>query len=197
MKIIRAANCRTSPWKNGGGSTTEIAVGPIDASLDNFDWRVSMARVASDGPFSEFPGIDRTLAIINGNGLALTIGHRTAFTIDRGSAPANFPGDVPTSARLIAGEILDLNVMSRRGRFSHRLRRVRKPTSLDFAECDIAIAIACEGTAVLKSQNQSVALDRGDAVIIGHASDEPFELVPTALSDCYLVELREHSDQPG
>ena len=64
MKIIRARDCRTTPWKNGGGSTTEIAVEPSGASLDTFAWRISVARVAADGPFSEFPGIDRTLAVL-------------------------------------------------------------------------------------------------------------------------------------
>ena len=37
-----------------------------------------MARVASDGPFSEFPGIDRTLAVVKGSGLVLTIGDSRA-----------------------------------------------------------------------------------------------------------------------
>jgi environmental stress-induced protein Ves len=46
------------PWKNGGGETTEIAVFPDGAGLSDFDWRVSMARVDGDGPFSSFPGIE-------------------------------------------------------------------------------------------------------------------------------------------
>ncbi len=51
MQILRASDHRVMPWKNGGGSTTEIAVFPIDSGLDAFDWRVSMATVAADGPF--------------------------------------------------------------------------------------------------------------------------------------------------
>ena len=65
MKIVRASEQRAMPWKNGGGITYEVAVFPaISPSLDDFDWRVSMARVAADGPFSLFPGIDRSLAIV-------------------------------------------------------------------------------------------------------------------------------------
>jgi uncharacterized protein len=52
MNIIRARDCRVMPWKNRRGSTTEIAVGSAGASLDAFDWRISMAHVAADGPFS-------------------------------------------------------------------------------------------------------------------------------------------------
>ena len=68
MRILRAESYRRMPWKNGGGETTEIAVSPEGAGLDDFDWRVSMARVESSGPFSLFAGIDRTLAILEGEG---------------------------------------------------------------------------------------------------------------------------------
>ena len=69
MQILRAANYKVMPWKNGLGSTTEIAIFPANAKLDDFDWRVSMAQVTSDGPFSSFPGIDRTLLVIDGAGI--------------------------------------------------------------------------------------------------------------------------------
>ena len=112
VKIVRAGECRTTAWKNGGGSTTEIAVAPPGASLDDFDWRVSMARVASDGPFSEFANIDRTLAILKGHGLSLAIGGAAPVMLDQNSEPIRFPGDMPTSARLLAGEIIDLKFTS-------------------------------------------------------------------------------------
>src|SRR5215467_2608211 len=96
VRIVRASECRTTAWKNGGGSTTEIAVAPPGASLDHFDWRVSMARVASDGPFSEFSGIDRTLAVVAGGGLFLTIGEAAPIVLDCNSDPISFAGDTPT-----------------------------------------------------------------------------------------------------
>ena len=85
---------------------------PPGASLDTFDWRISVASIATDGPFSKFPGIDRTLAVVKGKGLLLTIGSSTAVSLERGSDPIAFDGDVPTSAHLTQGEIIDLNVMS-------------------------------------------------------------------------------------
>ena len=57
---------RTMPWKNGGGSTTELAIFPEDAKLDHFIWRLSTASVNTAGPFSHFSQIDRTLAILSG-----------------------------------------------------------------------------------------------------------------------------------
>jgi len=71
MKIWHKQDYKTMPWKNGGGSTTELAVFPEGAGLDEFYWRLSMAQVSSDGAFSHFAQIDRTLAILTGQGLVL------------------------------------------------------------------------------------------------------------------------------
>src|SRR5580704_9253002 len=76
MRLLPAGQHRRMPWKNGGGETTEIAVAPEGAGLDALDWRVSMARVATDGPFSAFPSIDRTLSVLAGVGIALAIAGR-------------------------------------------------------------------------------------------------------------------------
>ncbi|HEX9468193.1 MAG TPA: HutD family protein [Bradyrhizobium sp.] len=192
MKVIRAVDCRTTPWKNGGGSTTEIAAEPSGASLDTFDWRVSMAKVASDGPFSEFPGIDRTLAVIKGSGLLLTIGSNAPVTVEPGSDPVHFAGDIATSARLIAGEITDLNVMTRRGRFSHRLLRIPESVSCDFDGHNIAVVLPLDSGAAVTSKRDVAALDHGDAAILVRERDTCFRIAPVGTSGCYLVLLREH-----
>ena len=44
MQIIRFAGCKVTPWKNGGGVTTELATDPPGAALDAFNWRLSLAR---------------------------------------------------------------------------------------------------------------------------------------------------------
>jgi environmental stress-induced protein Ves len=123
MRVLRAADHKVMPWKNGGGSTTEVAAFPKGAGLDDFGWRLSMASVTVDGAFSAFPGIERTLAVLEGEGIALDVAGRGTLTVTRDGAPASFPGDAPTVGRLLGGPILDLNAMSRRGRFTHRLTR--------------------------------------------------------------------------
>jgi uncharacterized protein len=197
LKIIRAADCRTTRWKNGSGSTTEIAVEPPDASLESFDWRISMARVASDGPFSEFPGIDRTLAVVSGSGLQLSIDGKSPVTLDHGSDPIRFPGDVATSARLLSGEITDLNVMSRRQRFSHRLLRAQNPISSDFGDDDIAVVISLNGETQLSTVAKTASLDHGDAAVLARTTDLSFKITAPNSGDCYLILLRERCDQPG
>ena len=122
-RLLRSAYYRRMPWKNGGGETVEIAVFPEDAALADFGWRVSMATVASDGPFSVFPGIDRTLAVLSGDGMDLSIEGIGERLLTPDSAALAFPADAPTTARLTGGPITDLNVMTRRGRFAHRMSR--------------------------------------------------------------------------
>jgi uncharacterized protein len=194
VDIVRARDCRTMPWKNGGGSTTEIAARPPGVSLETFDWRISMARVASDGPFSVFAGVERTLAVVAGRGLVLTIGDRAPVTLAAGSPPVSFDGDTPTAARLLAGEITDLNIMTRRGRFSHRLTQFQRPMRGDFADRDdIAVVVALNGGATVASDRETAKLDHGDAAILARARDSGYLVTPGSGSDCYLILL---SEQP-
>lgn len=125
IHLLPPAAFRHMPWKNGLGVTIEIAAGPEGASLDAIDWRVSMARVETAGPFSLFPGIDRTLAVLEGQSLTLEIAGRNPVRLDQDSAPYAFPADVATFGTPDAGGILDLNVMTRRGRWRHRVRRAQ------------------------------------------------------------------------
>ncbi len=190
MHIIRANTCRVVPWKNGGGSTTEVAVSPCGASTDGFDWRISMARVASDGPFSHFAGIDRTLTVIKGRGLVLTVADRAPVELATESEPVSFPGDAPTSARLTDGEIIDLNVMTRRGRFTHDVLRVTQARSFDVADGDIAIALSLDDHTLIATNQQSERLDHGDAAMIPPGETTSVQISPAATALCYLILLR-------
>ena len=190
MQIIRAGSCRVTPWKNGGGSTTEIAVSPKGATFDDFDWRISMACVGSDGPFSIFPQIDRTLAVLSGRGMILTIDGRDPVTLTPESQPVAFPGDVPTSAELVAGDILDLNVMTRRGRFTHRLQRVAATATFDFDEWEIAVVLSVKGRVQLTGGAETFELSGGDAAVLHKATTSSFALHLSHDCDCYLAWLR-------
>lgn len=154
MRIIRAVDCRPMPWKNGGGVTTEIMAWPPAAGLDDFDWRISMAQVASGGPFSVFPGIDRTLTVLAGT-MRLQAGEAQAAVLSPQSQPYAFSGDACTEAVLIDGPVLDFNVMTRRGRLSHEVRRLEYT-----APAEIAVG---EGTSLVFIVSGSACL--GDEVV--------------------------------
>ena len=119
MRLLRAADRVATPWKNGGGVTREVAAWPPGVGLDDFDWRVSLADVAADGPFSTFPGVDRILTVIAGESLVLEVDGQS-MRLEPG-APFAFPGEASVAARLTAGPVRDLNVMVRRAAWAARV----------------------------------------------------------------------------
>lgn len=184
MRILRAADHRVMPWKNGGGSTTEIAVHPEGAGLDTFEWRLSMATVASDGPFSVFAGVDRTLAVLEGEGIVLSVEGRPDVTLTRASPPLSFPADALTSARLVSGPILDFNVMTRRGWLTHRVERLGSSHAI--SETGGQIVLLCTGgSATVVWDDAQETLGRYDAAIL----DAPCDVTIANGGECYLVEL--------
>ncbi|MBZ9844562.1 HutD family protein [Mesorhizobium sp. CA5] len=172
MKILRAADYRVMPWKNGGGTTTEIAVSPDGAGLEDFDWRVSMARVETSGPFSSFAGIDRTLSVLEGEGIILDIAGQAPARLTTASAPLAFPGDVPTGAALIGGPITDLNVMTRRGRMVHEVERRSFTAEIRIApRADTTLVLAVGAGATLFTDDAS-SLGPLDTLILDRDSPE-------------------------
>ena len=102
------------PWKNGGGHTTEIAAHPAGSGFASFAWRVSVADVLQDGPFSPFAGIDRTLVLLAGAGMRLT-GDGEPLELRTPFEPVSFSGDASLHCGLFAGPVRDFNLMVRRG----------------------------------------------------------------------------------
>lgn len=185
MRIIRHADCRPMPWKNGGGVTTEIMAWPPAAGLDDFDWRISMAQVASGGPFSVFAGIDRTLTVLAGS-MKLSAGNAAPVVLSPRSEPYVFPGDVSTEATLVDGPVLDFNVMTRRGRISHSVRRLEcsAPTRIDAGE-GTSLVFFASGSARIGDEEIS-ALDTL------HFEDGPavLEIEPKEPVSLLLVSIR-------
>jgi environmental stress-induced protein Ves len=188
IRHLPAASFRRMPWKNGGGETIEIAAFPENAGLEGFDWRVSMARVAAAGPFSIFPETDRTLAVIEGGALLLHFAPHETVPLTQDSEPFFFPADVPVSATLPAGAITDLNVMTRRGRQRHLLRRLRADLaglSLPI-EGDEMLLLAKDGALTLQADGQRLHLSSGDAAILSGAAPAT-TIVPEAATSFYAV----------
>ena len=103
-------------WKNGGGVTREIVREPTGASLDDFDWRVSVADIAAAGPFSRFVGIDRHLLLLEGDGVHLTSAEAGLdVNLLADDTVLAFSGDVDMSSQLLGGAVRDSNVMTKRG----------------------------------------------------------------------------------
>lgn len=107
------------PWKNGGGSTREITCWPQGADMDSFGWRVSIATIAQAGPFSAFPGIDRQIMLLDGDGVQL-VGAAAGIhhTLQQRWQSFAFSGDAALECSMLGGTCSDFNVMTRRGQWS-------------------------------------------------------------------------------
>jgi uncharacterized protein len=81
---------------------------------DDWDWRVSVAEIEHDGPFSTLTGVYRTIALILGNGFRLTVGEQPAVTVETSYTPLDFSGDESTVCALSDGRVQEFNVMVRR-----------------------------------------------------------------------------------
>ena len=170
MDHLTANDYQVMPWRNGGGSTTEIAIGPHGAGLDGtpFIWRVSMADVAVDGPFSAFAGYDRNLTMLEGNGIVLDAGDKGRFDIDEPYRPVAFSGDWRMEGRLIDGPIRDFNVMTARGKATAAV------TMLDVGSNEISLSGAASILLLHMFEGEPVtigpALLRADETLIDRAS---------------------------
>jgi uncharacterized protein len=99
------------PWKNGGGVTRELLKLPHPSEPARFLARLSIAQVAASGPFSVFPGVDRTIMLLEGKGMALSIAGAPEVVLDQRWQPFAFPGDAESGCRLLGGEVRDFNLM--------------------------------------------------------------------------------------
>lgn len=109
----------STPWKNGGGLTREIVCWPPGSTMHDFQWRLSIAEIAADGPFSAFEGIDRVITLLEGDSVHLysadgQINHRLQHALQ----PFAFSGDTALQCELLGGACQDFNVMVRRS-FGH------------------------------------------------------------------------------
>jgi environmental stress-induced protein Ves len=188
MRILKASGHRRMRWKNGMGETVEIAVSPDGASLDDFGWRVSMAHVGSDGPFSLFPGIDRTLSVLEGDGIALAIAGRPEVELRLASEPFAFPGDVAITSRLLRGPIIDLNVMTRRDRFRHAVRQltIEGSTHLRCNAC-VTILLARSDDLSIEGASGQVRLEMDDALIVESSGE--FKLSSASRAVGFAIEI--------
>lgn len=141
LDLLPAAQHRRMRWANGGGWTTEIIAEPPSS---RWEWRLSVADVDVAGPFSVFPGVDRSIALLRGAGFALTVGGRDEEVVDLPFHPYEFSGDEETMCRLLDGPVQDLNLMTRRGSVRRRLEFIRMPplSTVDVSDVDLLVVVA-------------------------------------------------------
>jgi hypothetical protein len=114
-RVLGPESYRRVAWKNGLGSTLELA-SDAPAPGDEWTWRLSIADVPAAAPFSEFPGVDRFLACLEGSGLRVELGGKPLVVPNEGEALA-FAGEESARGEPLGPGVRDVNLMVRRRRW--------------------------------------------------------------------------------
>lgn len=192
IRIQRFDEHLKMPWKNGLGITREVISRSASDGSGGFDWRISLATVGASGPFSVFSGIDRTIAVLQGDGMQLTVDGRLQPPLLVDSPPFAFSGDAEVRADCLGGETLDLNVMSRRGVVIHRMTKFDVSAEQTFSMSEHTVAIVFRGDAMLTIDSMRSDVGLGDVLI---CEPVPFELTVTPVgTDCALYAIEITSD---
>lgn len=163
---IPANEYRRERWKNGAGWTREILRWPREA--EDWDWRLSIAEVDRDGPFSAFPGVDRELVLLAGEGMRLLFEDGEVAELQPPHDRVRFAGERALRSELVAGPTQDFNLMWKRDRIEAQLlHRPLVGPMLFFAEAGVHWAVhVLAGRAGFKDRQPALQLEQGDTAVI-------------------------------
>ena len=188
LQLISPNQWQTQAWKNGGGITNQLARSDDQSGMR---WRVSIAEVASDGPFSRFEQTDRIIMLLQGEGFCLHGAEDQPVVLDKALVPFAFAGETAIECTLSNGPVRDFNLMTRRSdiKASLQVLLVTEPLSLVLAQ--ESILYLASGQLPVSFKEQSYLLEAGQSLL---CTDETGELQMKAGAEpCQLVWICIHS----
>lgn len=187
VTLLRRADYRRMRWKNGQGWTTEILREP---DREAFDWRLSIAEIESNAPFSAFAGVDRSLLLLEGNGMELRVGGAAPQLLNTRGQIVRFAGETAVEARLLDGPTRDFNVITRRAAWAHKVmfRPLVGPMLL-LAEPGTAwIGHLAAGRAA-RQHGDDLPLEAGDTFVLEADGERREQLVISGGGEIVLAQL--------
>ncbi|UUO23867.1 HutD family protein [Colwellia sp. M166] len=152
IEIIPPTQFKTVPWKNGQGETIEMLINP-GGSLENFDWRLSMANVVEDGVFSNFSGYTRNLILIAGDGINLQHNDNKIDRLTRLLDISTFDGGDKTVGNLQSNEITDFNIITRTERITTKVKCYPQAKNQDLGTSQLCFIYSLFKDALLTINN--------------------------------------------
>jgi uncharacterized protein len=188
IEVINPAHWQTQRWQNGAGITHQLARADDEEGLR---WRISIAEVASDGPFSQFNNIDRIILLLEGSGFRLFGVGAEPQLLDKPLQPFAFAGDTAVNCCLINGAVRDFNLMYRRGIVSATLEVL----AIDPAAQQVALSAQCVvyvacGTIHAVINHNSYQLEAGQTLCLSNET-APLLLSSTDQSQVVLIQLND------
>jgi environmental stress-induced protein Ves len=174
--VLHAEDYQRMRWKNGAGWTSEVFRFP---DADDWGWRLSIAEVETDAPFSTFPGVDRALVLLEGNGMRLRFDDGDTRELLPSSNVLCFSGERPLVGQLVDGPSRDFNLMWKRDRVDAQLwRRQLVGAMVLFADPgEIWVVHMLSGMAHFSGSTGLGGMESGDTAILrSHGARTRFAL---------------------
>lgn len=162
-RVVRSEEVAPQPWANGGGTTRVLL------AADDGSWRISLADITGDGPFSTFPDRHRLLTVVDGPVLALEVDGETHVVEPH--RPFAFSGDAAVEASVPEGPVRALNVIADPAVAPHvTVLELGRTSSLPLADDQAAYVLKGDGAGSLvvgpgevsgRATVAVISLDRG------------------------------------
>ena len=190
VNIFKSSDYLSMPWKNGQGSTLQLACSHTD--LNDFDWRISVADVEYDGSFSFFKNKLRIISILSGNGLRLkNLNDGTEVFLSK-NIIYKFSGNAPIQSTLQNGAIRDFNLIYRPERYHAEMTWHASPTTkLQVQNSKIFFIFnAGESSLNIRLNQGFYTLEKYELLQIEQSQDFAVEIIATDLSNgLYCIQL--------
>ncbi|RDV00243.1 HutD/Ves family protein [Trinickia dinghuensis] len=166
------------PWRNGGGITRTLAT-------NGKAWRVSVAQVERDGPYSRFEGITRVSFVLRGRGVTLRAAEprSSAVVALEPFEAVEYDGGIEWDASLVDGPVTALNVMSAAGRYRVTVDAIVVATIVPPGCAAIVVALDSELRYSYGEPGASGAgagtVEAGQFMVV-HSVDRPLRLEPNS-----------------
>jgi uncharacterized protein len=192
IQVVELQATRPTPWKNGGGITRDLLAWPPAAAT--WQLRISVAEVARDGPFSDFSGIDRWFAVLQGAGVALQLAGRR-HELRPGTPPLHFDGALAPMCWLLDGPTSDLNLLVRRDAGTASM--VDAAPGSDWVSPSPWRALAAAGAVELVVDGAAAARTQGTALIwSADAARQRWQMRPSSATPArgWWIQFRPHNE---
>jgi environmental stress-induced protein Ves len=176
IELLKPSDYREQRWKNGGGVTHEIAVDAEEPPA----WRMSVATIESDGPFSDFRGYDRTIVAIEGSVTLSADGREIALAPFE---PFLFRGETQVACTIEGSLARDFNVMTMRNEFAHDVEVVRSQARFVVDDDELVFGYALAGEARV----HDTLVRAGETIYLDGV--ESFDVIPSDGGALALVRI--------
>lgn len=196
-RVVPAVDYRRTRWSNGAGWTREIHAEAGRPGAD-WDWRLSIAEVGTAAPFSRFPGVDRELVLLAGDGMRLDFEDGESVDLEPPFGRHRFAGERTLVGAPVGGPTQDFNLMWRRDRVAADLwRRPLVGAMVVFAEPGHTWAIhVLAGEARFADGSGLPRLGTGDTALLT-AGDERLRHVLDGGGEALLIRLAPAGEASG